>query len=122
MIPAKAEKDDRRRPGTACRTAFKSTVSRLLHVLRRFEFLEQNPQSKKFSLGQAADKLGKALNRSYDAQLVAAAGPQLDDLRSRLQETVVLEVLSGNSTILVYVAEGPGPSENHHGGRFKESV
>lgn len=87
----------------------KSTVNRLLHVLRRFEFLEQNPQSKKFSLGKAADKLGKALNRSYDAQLVAAAGPQLDDLRSRLQETVVLEVLSGNSTILVYVAEGPGP-------------
>ena len=87
----------------------KSTVNRMLHVLSRFEFLQQDPQSKKFSLGKAADELGKALNRTYDAQLVAAAGPHIDDLRTRLQETVVLEVLSGHSTILVYVAEGPGP-------------
>jgi DNA-binding IclR family transcriptional regulator len=87
----------------------KSTVNRMLHVLSRFEFLQQDPQSKKFSLGKAADELGKALNRSYDAQLVAAAGPLIDALRNRLQETVVLEVLSGNSTILAYVAEGPGP-------------
>lgn len=87
----------------------KSTVNRMLHVLSRFEFLQQDPQSKKFSLGKAADELGKALNRSYDIQLVAIAGPQIDELRNRLQETVVLEVLSGNSTILVYVAEGPGP-------------
>jgi len=87
----------------------KSTVNRMLHVLSRFEFLQQDPQSKKFSLGKVADELGKALNRSYDAQLVAAAGPHIDDLRNRLQETVVLEVLSGNSTILAYVAEGPGP-------------
>jgi IclR family acetate operon transcriptional repressor len=87
----------------------KSTVNRMLHVLSRFEFLQQDPQSKKFSLGKAADELGKALNRSYDAQLVAAAGPYIDDLCHRLRETVVLEVLSGHSTILVYVAEGPGP-------------
>jgi IclR family KDG regulon transcriptional repressor len=87
----------------------KSTVNRMLHVLSRFEFLQQDPQSKKFSLGKAANELGKALNRSYDAQLVAAAGPHIDDLCNRLQETVVLEVLSGHSTILVYVAEGPGP-------------
>jgi len=87
----------------------KSTVNRMLHVLSRFEFLQQDPQSKKFSLGKAADELGKALNRTYDAQLVAVAGPHIDDLCHRLQETVVLEVLSGNSTILVYVAEGPGP-------------
>ncbi|MEJ2099295.1 MAG: IclR family transcriptional regulator [Desulfobacterales bacterium] len=87
----------------------KSTVNRMLHVLRRFEFLEQDPQSKKFSLGKAANELGKALNRSYAAQLVAVAGPHIDELCHRLQETVVLEVLSGNSTILAYVAEGPGP-------------
>ena len=87
----------------------KSTVNRMLHVLRRFEFLQQDPQSKKFSLGKAADELGKALSRSYAAQLVAAAGPHIDELCHRLQETVVLEVLAGNSTILAYVAEGPGP-------------
>jgi len=87
----------------------KSTVNRMLHVLSRFEFLQQDPQSKKFSLGKAADELGKALNRTYDVQLVAAAGPHIDELCHRLQETVVLEVLSGNSTMLVHVAEGPGP-------------
>ena len=87
----------------------KSTVNRMLHVLRRFEFLQQDPQSKKFSLGKSADELGKALNRSYAAKLVAAAGPHIDELCHRLQETVVLEVLAGNSTILAYVAEGPGP-------------
>jgi len=87
----------------------KSTVNRLLHVLNRFEFLQQDPHSKKFSLGKAAAELGKAISRSNDTQLVTAAGPHLDDLRNRVQETVVLEVLSGNSTILTYVAEGPGP-------------
>lgn len=87
----------------------KSTVNRMLHVLSRFGFLQQDPQSKKFSLGKAADELGKAVNRSYDAQLVAVAGPHLDNLCHRLQETVVLEMLSGHSTLLVYVAEGPGP-------------
>ena len=87
----------------------KSTVNRLLHVLNRFDFLEQDPRTKKFSLGKAAGEIGKAHNRSKDKHLIAAARPHIDDLRNRLQETVVLEVLSGNSTILAYVAEGPGP-------------
>lgn len=87
----------------------KSTVNRLLHILSRFDFLEQDPRTKKFSLGQSAGEIGRALNQSNETQLITAAGSYIDGLRDRLQETVVLEVLSGNSTILAYVAEGPGP-------------
>ncbi|MFC1869506.1 IclR family transcriptional regulator, partial [Thermodesulfobacteriota bacterium] len=87
----------------------KSTVSRLLHVLTQFDLLQQNLQTKKFNLGNATDELGKALQRSYDSNLVSCAQPYIDQLSERLQETAVLEALSGKTTVLLYAAEGPGP-------------
>ncbi len=39
----------------------KSTISRILKVLAAYEFLEQNPQTKKFSIGQANIRLAGSL-------------------------------------------------------------
>ena len=84
----------------------KSTVSRLLKVLMAYKFIQQNPQTKKFSLGSANIRLGQALRQSLKTNLVQIAKPFLDELRDRLNETVILEVLSGDSMIMVYLAEG----------------
>ena len=84
----------------------KSTVSRLLKVLVAYNFIQQNPQTKKFSLGSANIRLGQALHQSLETNLVQIAKPFLDDLRDRLNETVILEALSGDSMIMVYLAEG----------------
>ena len=85
----------------------KSTTSRLLHVLSRKGFLQQNPETKKFQLGPSAMNLGMAIRKSLETNLVHIAKPYMDDLRDALQETIALEVFSGTNTVLAYLAEGP---------------
>lgn len=87
----------------------KSTVSRLLRVLESYGFLQQNPQTRKFTLGPSISELGWALNESLISHLIRVAIPFVDQLRNSLEETVVLEVASGGSSIIGYMAEGPGP-------------
>lgn len=85
----------------------KSTVSRLLHVLSRKGFLQQNPDSKKFQLGPSAMSLGVAIKKSLETNLVHIAKPYIDSLREELHETITLEIFSGTNTVLAYFAEGP---------------
>lgn len=85
----------------------KSTASRLLHVLARKGFLQQNLKTKKFQLGPSAMNLGMAVKRSLDTNLVHIAKPHMDELRNKLNETIALEIFSGANTILAYLAEGP---------------
>jgi IclR family acetate operon transcriptional repressor len=85
----------------------KSTVSRLLKVLMAYDFLQQNPETKKFSLGPAVVHLAHALNQSLKTNLVQIAKPHIDKLKYSLKETVILEVLAGENMVMVYVAEGP---------------
>jgi len=85
----------------------KATVSRILLNLARHGFLQQNPRTKKFMLGPSIFQLARAINQSLHNNLVHMAKPYVDDLRDKLKETVVLEVLSGKNTIIVYLAEGP---------------
>ena len=85
----------------------KATASRILRTLAEKGFLQQDPRTRKFTLGPAASDLGRAYNNGLSSNLVAAAKPFIDELRSVLGETVVLEVLSGESTVMAYVAEGP---------------
>ena len=94
----------------------KSTVSRLLRVLESYGFLQQNPQTRKFTLGPSISELGWALNESLNSRLIRVAIPYVDQLRNSLEETVVLEVASGGSSIIAYMAEGPGPV------RIKETI
>ena len=85
----------------------KSTASRLLHVLTRKGFLQQNQKTKKFQLGPSAMNLGMAVKRSLETNLVYIAKPHMDELRNKLNETISLEIFSGANTILAYLAEGP---------------
>ncbi|MBU2498723.1 MAG: IclR family transcriptional regulator [Proteobacteria bacterium] len=87
----------------------RSTASRLLHVLEKYGFVQQSPQSKKFSLGPSVVHLGWAVSESLNNNLTKIAIPYIDDLRNRVEETVVLEVGRTHHTIIAYIAEGPGP-------------
>ena len=85
----------------------KATASRILRSLADKGFLQQHPESKKFTLGPAAAAIGRAYINGLDSNLVQLARPFIDDLRGDLEETVVLEILSGTSTVMAYIAEGP---------------
>lgn len=85
----------------------KSTVSRLLKVLTAYEFLQQNPSTKKYSLGPAILRLSRSFNNSLKTNLVQIAKPYIDRLSYQLKETVILEILAGENMVLAYIAEGP---------------
>lgn len=86
-----------------------ATVNRILVELTRNRFLQQNPLTRKFTLGPSVAMLGLAITRSLKSNLVVIAKPFIDELRDSVKETVVLEVLSGKSTVVACVAEGPPP-------------
>ena len=85
----------------------KATVSRILLILYKYDFLQQNPQTKKFMLGPSITNLGWASNHFLNTNLVHIAKPYIDELRNILKETIVLEALAGKTTIMAYIAEGP---------------
>lgn len=85
----------------------KATASRLLLTLTRENFLRQDSETKKFSLGQAALGLGRAVVRSLNTNIVQTAKPHIDRLRSTLNEACALEIVAGNNILLAYVAYGP---------------
>ena len=87
----------------------KSTVSRLLHVLMDYGFVRQNQESKKFVLGPSVIDLSSSIQESLNDNLTQIAKPFLDRLRDETGETVVLELVSGRSAVIAYIAEGGGP-------------
>lgn len=86
----------------------RSTVSRMLSVLKRQGFVRQNPMNKKYSLGPEIDNLAAAYRTSFSSNLTQIAKPHLDQLRLDLHQTVVLEIPQSDSVIVVYVTEGLG--------------
>jgi IclR family KDG regulon transcriptional repressor len=94
----------------------RSTVNRLLHVLARYGFVEQNPDTRKFILGHSIVDLGSAVHQSLSGRLTRIAIPHIEKLRNKLGETVVLEVAGPTHTNIAHIAEGPGPI------RLKENV
>ncbi len=84
----------------------KSTVSRLLQILSACEFLQQNPETKKYQLGRAAAEIGHAVISSLNNALVNIARPFLAQLSERVSESVALEQLSGTNIILASHVEG----------------
>jgi DNA-binding IclR family transcriptional regulator len=87
----------------------KATVSRILLNLTRHGFLHQNPKTKKFILGPTILTLAGTVRQSLNNNMLHIAKPFVDDLRDKIKETVILEVISGENTIIVYIAEGPRP-------------
>jgi len=87
----------------------KATASRILLTLARHGFLQQDQQRKAFRLGPSVLRLARAINQSLKSELVQIAKPHLDELRDLVNETVGLEVISGDLTVLAYLAEGSRP-------------
>ena len=87
----------------------KATASRILLLLTKYGFLEQNKKNNKFKLGPSIAILSSSFYRSLESKLIQLARPYLKKLRDSIQETVVLEVLSGRTTVRAYSIEGPGP-------------
>lgn len=87
----------------------KSTVNRLLHSLESSGFLEQNPATKKYLLGPSAEDIAKAVNQNNTSRLVRIAQPYIDELRDLTGESVGLEIMSRDQTILTYTALGRNP-------------
>ena len=84
-----------------------STTTRLLKVLKKHGFVEQDPETKKYSLGRSNLFLAQAVIESLNTDLVSIARPFIDNLRDRINESVGLEVWVGDATILAYAAPGP---------------
>ena len=72
-----------------------ATVSRILQILRKKGFLQNNKRTRKFTLGPSAFELGKTIFRSVNPNLLNIAMPYLVDLCEEVGETVVLETISG---------------------------
>lgn len=85
----------------------KSTISRLIKLLVATNFLQQNPLTKKYMLGQSAIRIGNAATRSIDSRLMAVAQPCLTELSQKTGESIALEMLSGVNVILALHVEGP---------------
>jgi len=84
----------------------KSTVSRLLHLLTAQEFLQQNPDTKKYLLGRSTARIGDAVLKSLSNSMVSIALPYLSALCDEMGESIALEVLSGTSVYLAHHVEG----------------
>lgn len=82
----------------------KSTVSRLLHVLERHGFVSKNAKTEKYQLGPSAFDIGRAVFQSLDPHLITIAQPYIEDLRDSVEESIGLEVMLGNSTVMAYHA------------------
>lgn len=84
----------------------KSTVSRLLHMLSDNGFLQQNRDTRKYTLGRAVAEIGNAALRSLNHEMVTIAQPYLNALCEAVGESVALEAVSGADVLLAYHCEG----------------
>jgi len=87
----------------------KSTVSRLIQVLVHFGLIQQDGESRKYSLGRTAALLGKAVEGSQTDRLIQFARPEIEYLRDTLGESVCCEVLLSGGNKIIAEAIGPPP-------------
>jgi IclR family KDG regulon transcriptional repressor len=87
----------------------KAAMSRVLSTLKKHEFLEQDPSTRRYRLGPAMAQMARAVSRNMNGEVVTVAKPIVDKLRDEVGETVHIEVLSGNNIYLAYIARSPNP-------------
>lgn len=87
----------------------RSTVSRMLTVLKRLGFVLQNPENKKYSLGPHVANLATAYRSSFQSTLTQLAKPYLDQLRNEVNNTIILALPLDEDMVIAYVTEGLGP-------------
>ncbi|MEZ4865442.1 MAG: IclR family transcriptional regulator [Caldilineaceae bacterium] len=87
----------------------KATASRILLTLTDYGFLQQNPTTKKFSLGRSIHMLGTALTASLANNFIQIAKPHVDALRNQLDEAVGLEFWADGGSTWAYSTESSRP-------------
>ena len=85
----------------------KATASRILQTLARHGFDSRTRKRRSSGSGYTVVQLARAIGQSVKADLIPIAKPFIDALRVELKETVTLEVRSGRSIFMAYIAEGP---------------
>lgn len=76
-----------------------ATVLRILQILKTHEFVAQDPQSKKYHLGNIYFSFFHALQQSNPVTQTVL--PYLEHLRERTQETVHFNMIQGNERVCV---------------------
>jgi IclR family acetate operon transcriptional repressor len=77
----------------------KSTLLRLLTTLRRHDFVQQDPLTRRYRLGWALIYLGRAASKVFD--LAKIVRPHLELLAAETGETASLVQLGGNRAVYV---------------------
>ncbi|MEA2836012.1 MAG: IclR family transcriptional regulator, regulon repressor [Bradyrhizobium sp.] len=81
-----------------------STAHRLLQTLARRHYIEQNQETRAYTLGPRLFELGSAYARNMD--LVGISRPFIEQLRDATGETVHLAILSDREVVEVCTATG----------------
>jgi len=84
-----------------------STVHRILAQMERQRLVEQNEESRKYTLGPLAFELGLAAERQFDIR--GLCRPILEQLAIEAEDTVYLIQRSGNDAVCIDRQEGPSP-------------
>ena len=86
----------------------KSTINRILMIMKKHGFVDQNHETRMYQLGLQAAIIGQAVTKSLEGQLATIVQPCIDQLRDQLGETIHFEAVSGNHIYLSNMAIGPG--------------
>jgi DNA-binding IclR family transcriptional regulator len=84
----------------------KATASRILLTLAKKRFLQQDSKTKTFKLGQSALLLGRTVIDSLNSRFVQIVKPHMDQLRSTINTSILLEQMINDKSIVMAVSEG----------------
>lgn len=84
----------------------KATTSRILLTLTKKGMLQQDPKTKRFTLGSSALDIGRAVLDSLSGDIAAMGRQYVEQLKDEIGETVILEQFMVESTVITHMAEG----------------
>jgi IclR family KDG regulon transcriptional repressor len=85
------------------------TASRALKALASFDLLQQEPRTRKYTLGNAISGLAEMVRNSFEEQLLEIAKPYLKELRDTIGESIGFEVIYNGKSWMVYEVHGENP-------------
>jgi len=83
----------------------RATVLRLCSTLVRYDFLRQDPETKRYSLGLKLFELGSVVFNSFSLRRIAS--PYLSQLHAKLGTTIFLGILDNDEVLYVDKKENP---------------
>lgn len=94
---------------TALTGFHRATTSRIIKTLERHQFLYQNPQTRKYRLGNKIIDLYTSIAGSAKSNLFSVANDLVTELRNETGETIIFETLSEDNVVPTIVCRGKGP-------------